>query len=312
MTATGIYVTSEGERELRERHQELLTRWPVPSERLRIPTREGETFVIASGPPQAPPLLLLHGSSTTCVMWLGDVATWAPHFRVYAVDLIGEPGLSAPSRPPLGSEAYALWLDDVLEGLGLSRVSLVGASLGGWLAVDYAIRRPGRVERLALLSPGGIGRQKAGFAVKALFLLPFGERGRRRLLTMVMGGATPDARLAAYLDYATQISRHFRPRRQRLPVFGDDALGGLTMPVLVILGGRDVMLDSRDTERRMRHLVRHATLRYLPDAPHGLRGHAEPILAFLRDSPVRGTRSAPHPEGTGRRQSDVGPGRAAP
>ncbi|MEN3539666.1 alpha/beta fold hydrolase [Microbispora sp. ZYX-F-249] len=284
MTATGIYVTIEGERELRERYQELLTRWPVPSERLRIPTREGETSVVASGPPEAPPLLLLHGSGTTCVMWLGDVATWAPHFRVYAVDLIGEPGPSAPARPPLDSEAYALWLDDVLEGLGLSRVSLVGASLGGWLALDYAIRRPGRVERLALLCPGGIGRQKPGFAFMALFLLLFGERGRRRLLTMVMGDAPHDPRFAAYLDYATEVSRHFRPRRERLPVFGDDALGGLTMPMLVILGGRDVLLDSRDTERRVRRLVRHATVRCLPDAPHGLRGHAEPILAFLRGS----------------------------
>ncbi|MEV4457334.1 alpha/beta fold hydrolase [Microbispora sp. NPDC049633] len=284
MTATDIYVTGEGERELRERYQELLTRWPVPSERLRIPTREGETSVITSGPPDAPPLLLLHGSSTTCVMWLGDVATWAPHFRVYAVDLIGEPGPSAPSRPPLDSEAYALWLDDVLDGLGLSRVSLVGASLGGWLAVDYAIRRPGRVERLALLCPGGIGRQKAGFAFRALFLLLFGERGRRRLLSMVMGDAPSDPRFAAYLDYAAQIARHFRPRRERLPVFGDEALGGLAMPMFVIVGGRDVLLDSRDTERRLRRLVPHATVRHLPDAPHGLRGHAEPILAFLRDS----------------------------
>ncbi|MEU6413816.1 alpha/beta hydrolase [Microbispora sp. NPDC046933] len=286
MTTTGIYSTGEGERELRERYEEILGRWPVASDRLRVPTREGETFVIVSGPPDAPPLVLLHGSTTNNAMWMGDVATWARHYRVHAVDLIGEPGLSAPSRPPLGSDAYALWLDDVLEGLGLSRVSLVGASLGGWMAVDYAIRRPGRVERLALLCPGGIGRQKASFAVRALVLLLFGEWGRRRVLTMVMGDAPSgsEPRLAAYLDYAAQISRHFRPRREKLPVFGDGALGGLTMPVLVILGGRDVMLDSRDTERRVRRAVKHATIRFLPDAGHGLRGQAEPVLAFLRES----------------------------
>lgn len=285
-----IYTSDEGRRELRRRYQELLTRWPVASERLRVPTREGETFVIASGPRDAPPLLLLHGSGTTCVMWMGDVATWARQFRVYAVDLIGEPGLSAPSRPPLDSEAYALWLDDVLDGLGLSRVSLVGASLGGWMAVDYAIRRPDRVDRLALLCPGGIGRQKAGFAFRALLLLLLGERGRRRVLDLVMGEAPSGGGHATYLGYASQISRHFRPRRERLPVFGDEALAGLTMPVLVIVGGRDVMLDSRDTERRVRRLVRHASVRFLPDAPHGLRGQSEPILAFL------GSGGRPEPE----------------
>lgn len=42
---------------------------------------------------------------------------WAAHFRVFAVDLIGDAGLSAPSRPPLESDAHALWLNDVMDGL---------------------------------------------------------------------------------------------------------------------------------------------------------------------------------------------------
>lgn len=73
--------------------------------------------------------------------------------------MIGEAGLSAPSRPPLASDAYALWLDDLLRSLGLDRVSIVGVSLGGWLALDYATRRPERIERLAVLCPAGVGRQ---------------------------------------------------------------------------------------------------------------------------------------------------------
>jgi pimeloyl-ACP methyl ester carboxylesterase len=80
--------------------------------------------------------------------------------------MIGEPGLSAPSRPRLASDAYALWLDDVLHELGVARASLVGVSLGGWLALDYATRRPERVERLALLCPGGVGKQRASFLAR--------------------------------------------------------------------------------------------------------------------------------------------------
>jgi len=48
-----------------------------------------------------------------------------PHFRVYAIDMIGEAGLSAPSRPPLDSGAYTQWLDEVLDSLSLDRVSIV-------------------------------------------------------------------------------------------------------------------------------------------------------------------------------------------
>jgi len=138
-----IYKSLEGGRAVEERYRAFLERWPVPNEQLRIPTGEGETFVVACGPESAPPLLLFHGAGTNSTMWMGDVTMWCAQFRVYAVDLIGEPGLSAPSGPRLNSEAHAFWLDDVLQGLSLRRASLLGASLGGWLAPDYATRRPG-------------------------------------------------------------------------------------------------------------------------------------------------------------------------
>jgi pimeloyl-ACP methyl ester carboxylesterase len=143
---------------------------------------------------------------------------------------VGEPGLSARSRPPLASEAYAFWLDDVLRALAVPRVSIVGVSLGGWLALDYAIRRPGSVDRLALLCPGGIGRQKWVVLVAALLLMPFGRWGLRTTMRLAAGGAlpvtTPHAR--EFADYLMLIHRHFRPQRERLPIFDDDAWAACT------------------------------------------------------------------------------------
>ena len=129
-----VYKSAEGERAVRERYLEILKYWPVPNRQLRVPTREGETFIIACGDENAPPLLLLHGSVMNSAMWVGDVAALAPHFRIYAVDIIGDAGLSAPSRPKFASDAHALWLDDVMHALSLTRTSVVGVSLGGWLA----------------------------------------------------------------------------------------------------------------------------------------------------------------------------------
>jgi pimeloyl-ACP methyl ester carboxylesterase len=283
---TAIYATTAGGRAVEQRYREILRLWPVPSEWLYIPTQEGETFVLACGPPDAPPLLLLHGSAANTAMWMSDVASWAQDFRVYAVDLVGEPGLSAPSRPPLASEAYALWLDDVLRALALPRASIVGVSLGGWLALDYAIRRPDRVARLAVLCPGGIGRQKWGVLVAALLLMPFGRRGLRTTMRLAAGGALPAATPHAqeFADYLMLIHTHFRPRRERLPTFDDDQLGRLRMPVLAIVGGRDRMLDSYGTRRRLERAVPSATVRLLPDAGHVLLGQSGVVLDFLRTS----------------------------
>ncbi|GAT69442.1 carboxylesterase NP [Planomonospora sphaerica] len=276
---TVIYKSEAGERELRDRYRQVLDTWPVPAEHVRVPTREGETFVLASGPQDAPPLVLLHGSGANTSMWRADVTTWSRRFRTYAVDLVGEPGLSAPSRPALDSDAVALWLDDVLEGLGITGAAFVGASLGGWTALDYAIRRPERVTRLALMCPGGVGRQKVGWILKALLARPF-RRGGLRESAIAVAGLDPERDRQA-LDAVVLTFTHFNPRRERLPVFPDDALRGLTMPVLVIVGGRDAMFDSHRTARRVRECVPHSTVNLLPEVGHAVFGQAEPIAEFL-------------------------------
>lgn len=137
-----IYRSSEGERMVRERYQAFLKHWPVRNEQVRVPTSRGETFVVISGPEDAPALVLLHGGAANSAMWMGEITAFAQSFRVYCVDMIGEPGLSAAVRPSLASDAHAVWLDDVLDRLNVERTSIVGVSLGGWLAMDYAIRRP--------------------------------------------------------------------------------------------------------------------------------------------------------------------------
>lgn len=273
-----IYKSEAGRRELLGHYERALDAWPVPAEQVRVPTREGETFVLVSGPPDAPPLVLLHGSGANAVMWRDDVPVWSRHFRTYAVDLVGEPGLSAPSRPVLGTDAVALWLDDVLDGLGIAGAAVVGASLGGWTALDYAVRRPERVTRLALLCPGGLGRQKIGWVVRTLAGRLVGRGGLRESAMTVTGLGEG----SEVLDGVVLTFTHFNPRREKLPVVPDDALRGLRMPVLAIVGARDAMFDSRQTARRVHELVPQSTVKLLPDVGHAVFGQAGTIDEFLR------------------------------
>ncbi|WP_458688904.1 alpha/beta fold hydrolase [Nocardia tengchongensis] len=277
---SAIYKSEAGRAAIAARYQELLRRWPVAVEQLHLPTREGDTFVLASGPKDAPPVILLHGSGSNSSTWLGDIASWATDFRVYAVDMVGEPGGSAEARPELGTEAVALWLDDVLAGLDLSAVSFVGMSLGGWTALDYAVRRPDKVTKLALLCPGGIGKQKFGWIFKNLLDHLFSNHDLRRSAAIVTGLNLTDH--AEILDDVALTFTHFTPRTGKLPVFTDAQLSTLTMPVLVIVGEDDVMFKSADTARRSSDSMPDATTRVLPGVGHAILGQTEPILEFLR------------------------------
>lgn len=276
---TTIYRSEAGGREIRRRYEDALAAWPVPTAHVRVPTREGETFVVVSGPEDAPPVVLLHGSGANALVWQEQAVAWAGEYRTYAVDIVGEPGLSAPARPALGSPAPAAWLDDVLDGLGLDAAAFVGMSLGGWFALDYAIRRPARVRRLALLCPGGLGRQKYGVLLATAPLRALGRRGLRRSARLVTG--LNSAQVRPILDALVLTFTHFRPRTEKLPIFGDDALRALPMPVLVIAGARDAMFDTAGTARRVRTHVPDATVTVLPHTGHAIWGQTPAITAFL-------------------------------
>ena len=98
---SAIYKSEEGQRLVESRYHGLLKRWPVPSEQRSISTSFGDTFVVTCGTTSMPPVVLLQGSGANAAMWLSDVATLSAAHRVYCVDVIGEPGFSAPSRARL-------------------------------------------------------------------------------------------------------------------------------------------------------------------------------------------------------------------
>lgn len=186
-------------------------------------------------------------------------------------------------RPPLTSEAHALWLDDVLAGLGLDRVSMAGVSFGGWLAIDYATRRPGRVESLVLLAPGGVGRHRnlLLWAAPLLLLGPWG----RKLVRARLGGpalANPSPKAQAFGAFLALIGRHFRYRTARLPKFSDARLQSLTMPVLAVLGAKDAFIDSAVTRARLERHAPRAEVRWLEAAGHFLPPQTAEIEAFLQ------------------------------
>jgi len=68
------------------------------------------------------PIILLHGSCSNSAFWFPEIMTLSNNFRVYAVDIVGEAGNSEEYRPDLSSDAFALWMKDVLDALGLAQI----------------------------------------------------------------------------------------------------------------------------------------------------------------------------------------------
>jgi pimeloyl-ACP methyl ester carboxylesterase len=107
---------------------------------------------------RGPVLLLIHGITNSSASWDPVFAQLATRFTVIAPDLLGH-GQSAKPRGDYSLGASASLMRDLMVALGHERATIVGHSLGGGIAMQMAYQFPERVERLALVSSGGLGRQ---------------------------------------------------------------------------------------------------------------------------------------------------------
>jgi pimeloyl-ACP methyl ester carboxylesterase len=105
-----------------------------------------------------PLLVLLHGITSTSAAWREVMPRLAERYTVVAPDMIGH-GRSAKPRGDYSLGAYAAGVRDLLAVLGFERGTVVGHSLGGGIAMQFSYLFPEYVERMALISSGGLGRE---------------------------------------------------------------------------------------------------------------------------------------------------------
>ncbi len=118
---------------------------------------------VGSGPET---LLLLHGMAGSSHTWRAVIPQLSKRYRVIAPDLLGH-GESAKPRSDYSLGAFAVFLRDLLDELGVSRVTVVGQSLGGGVAMQFVYQHPDYCQRLVLISSGGLG-QDVGWTLRLL------------------------------------------------------------------------------------------------------------------------------------------------
>ena len=238
---------------------------------------------------QGPVVIFLHGLSGCWQNWLATIPELARDHRVIAIDL---PGFGASQMPAetITIPGYARMLEDLFEVLAVDRATVVGNSMGGFVAADFAIRSPGRVERLVLVASAGLSMElmlnerNHGLRARIENLLFFGlgrlasrsdivvrsPRLRRALLLLAV--AYPE-RLAAPL-VAEQVNGAGKPgfddgvaAMARYPI--RDRLGEIDCPTLIVWGELDRLVPLRDAAE-FEWLIRDARKIVYEDTGHAV------------------------------------------
>jgi pimeloyl-ACP methyl ester carboxylesterase len=151
-----FYMSSVGYQAIMSWYDEVLATIDTPVESVYVDTRFGRTHMLAAGRPDAEPLFLIPGVAGCAPLWRRQFRMLAEHFRVYGLDIPGQPGRSDPNPPSFLNDDYVHWLVDVLDGLNLQRASFAGVSVGAWVAMRMGVTAPERVNKVIMMGPTGL------------------------------------------------------------------------------------------------------------------------------------------------------------
>ena len=177
------------------------------------------------------PLVLVHGLSGSTRWWARNIPTLAKHYRVYLMNLPGFGTIRRPRQRFVLAEATS-WLLAWMEAVGIEGAHLVGHSMGGYLSVRIAARRPEMVRNLVLVDPAGVpsGKSMLGHLGPLLLAARYGTPAFLPLL----------ARDALYAGPLTLL-------RTTRDLLAEDVRGDLRRvetPTLLVWGENDPLIPS--------------------------------------------------------------------
>jgi pimeloyl-ACP methyl ester carboxylesterase len=263
--------------------------WPQPRVELDIETATATTRVHAFRPhPDGPPVVLLTGAGGNAAGWYPYVAALAEVGPVYGIDMPGDPNPSVPRALMTPPASCAAWLDELLGQLSDRPAHLVGFSYGGWVAMNQAVRAPGRVASITLLDPAGLTLPDAQFyrwltrtGLATLTPMPLRRILARRL--DVPGMLEPEQ-----VTLMWAAIRGYRIEPKKPGILTDDELRAITVPTLLVTGDRSALITPEEARDRARYMP-HVEVAVAPGSHGGFSDIGElndRIVAFIKAQAV--------------------------
>jgi pimeloyl-ACP methyl ester carboxylesterase len=238
---------------------------------------------------EGPALVLIHGITSSSRTWMSVIDGLAENHTVVAPDLLGH-GMSGKPRGDYSLGAYASGVRDLLAVLGITSATVVGHSLGGGIAMQFAYQFPDRVDRLVLVDSGGLGDEvslalRAATLPLAEYVLPvlFGPvpQSAGRAVGRVLGkvGLRPNANVRGLAEGLESLGSADARRafvhtaRAVIDPLGQrvDARDRLYLaegiPTMLLWGEKDPIIPLRHGEEA-HALMPHSRLEILPGAGH--------------------------------------------
>ncbi|MBY0009964.1 alpha/beta fold hydrolase [Paenibacillus typhae] len=287
-----IFKTEAGEEEYYLCYEKSLECFEIEGTSYYIATASGDTYVTRFGDPGKEPLLLLHGMTMSSTMWFPNIQHLVQERCVYAVDVMGDFGKSKPALAIKNRQAANQWLLEVADALQCSRGDLAGHSMGGFLALNFALAYQERVSKLLLYAPAGaFHRVSLRFFAKIYPALLFHTEKRIDQAFLWFSGKgeplPPVFRAQVLSGYS-----HAKPLLQLMPsVFEQKEFIDYHIPTLLLIGDKEVIYPAGKAMANAKSLIPDLEAHLIAGASHSLTmEHADAVneltVRFLKRKPL--------------------------
>lgn len=275
----GHWRSQAGYEAYRAAYDEAMATMPEPTRTHDVRTEFGVVRVYewtaeadADADEKALPVVLVPGIRSGVPMWGENLPHWLGQRTIYAMDALGDAGLSTHSVPFESLEHQVGWLEQTLAGLDLERVHLVGHSFGGGIAATHALRHPGRVASLTLFDPVMVlhGMPASTYFWATLLLLPAPQGWKDRALAEIGGVSVDEVRERTPVSVMIDEGSKQYTTVQRTPrTLTDEEWQSMEMPIKVEIASDKSLAGGREAADRARRLgLDDVTVR--PNTTHSL------------------------------------------
>ncbi|GAB3021333.1 alpha/beta fold hydrolase [Spirosoma pulveris] len=270
---------------------EFNTRWAhqvqesngLSFESVTIPTTWGETVVWMHTPKRRvyETLVFFPGFNTSALVWLINhgLAGLSKNYRLCLIEINGQPGFSDGLSPGVNTDEYGIWAQQVLEQLGIGRVTLIAHALGALISLKVCRMAPQLIKKAILINPAGIQSLTLSFYLLRYYWLashaPSYESVQSFLREVVFSPAytqLPPGQEKLLIDFQVNAFSTFQLTPWWHLALPKEELLAVQTPLYLLLGAQDKMYPYQATlERSIQYLPSLVSATVLPDLGHGLQ-----------------------------------------
>ena len=262
-----VFRNESGKNKVLQEYDILIESIGIHFEERYLNTCLGTTHVIISGKNEKPPVILIHAFYATAASWYQNLKVLSEHFRVYTVDIIGDPNKSEPIKSIRDLSDFIAWFGDLMRELKIERADFIGNSVGAFHVANFALHSPEKIKKMILIGPAATFLQIMPFYFHTF---PGGITGFPLLVRHAVKWIEHDLPFESGFHKLFYLNlKYGKSANQVFPkVFSDEELGKLKTPTLLLYGDKEVIYDTdKAIERAVKHM-KNIKVKIIPNANH--------------------------------------------